>query len=268
MALETKVIPKDFDKYKYYKAAVQSPDTDVEFIRGVFREARKRDPVSLREDFCGTFAISCEWAKLNSKFIAYGVDLDPEPIEYGKANYLPQLSASQQERVNIKLGNVLDSGLAKADIVAAFNFSHYIFKTREGMKAYFQNCYSTLNKDGVLIVDSFGGSRCQEENEEVTNRGKFKYFWHQESFDPITHEAMFRIHFKPKDGKKIKNVFTYDWRMWGILELRELMHEVGFTKTHVYWEGTTKAGNGDGKFKRAEKGEECEAWIAYVVGEK
>ena len=56
--------PKDFDKYKYYLDSVQSPDTDVEFIRSCYREARKRDPVTLREDFCGTFMISCEWAKL------------------------------------------------------------------------------------------------------------------------------------------------------------------------------------------------------------
>ena len=47
------------DKYEYYLNSVQSPDTDVEFIRSVYRETRKRDPISLREDFCGTFMISC-----------------------------------------------------------------------------------------------------------------------------------------------------------------------------------------------------------------
>lgn len=261
-------LPKDFDKYKYYSASVQSPYTDVEFIRGAYRELRKRDPVTLREDFCGTFMISCEWAKLNSKFVAYGVDLDLEPITYGRANYLPRLDPSQQERVKIRQGNVLDKGLPKVDIVAAMNFSYYIFKTREGLKAYFKNCFETINRDGIFLVDCFGGSRCQEANEEVTEHKHFKYYWDQESFDPVTNEAMFHIHFKPNGKKKIKNVFTYDWRMWSIPELREIMLEVGFKKTHVYWEGTTRNGDGDGNFKRTEKGEECEAWIAYIVGEK
>jgi hypothetical protein len=260
--------PRDFDKYQYYLEAVQSPDTDVEFIRGVYRELRKRDPVTLREDFCGTFMISCEWVKLNSKFMAYGVDLDSEPINYGIANYLTKLSDSQQARIKIRQGNVLDKDLPRVDIVAAMNFSHYIFKTRDGLKAYFKNCFDTLNRDGILLVDCFGGTRCQEANEEVTNRGKFKYYWDQQSFDPVTHEASFRIHFKPKDGKKIKDVFSYDWRMWTIPELREVMQEVGFKNTWVYWEGTTRKGEGDGNFKRSKVGEECEAWIAYVVGEK
>ncbi len=260
--------PKDFDKYKYYLDSVQSPDTDVEFIRGCYREARKRDPVTLREDFCGTFMISCEWTKLNPKFVAYGVDLDPEPVEYGRENYLPLLKPEQQSRVHIKLANVLDPGLAKVDVIAAMNFSHYIFKTREGLKMYFKNAYATLNRDGVFLVDCFGGTRCQEANEETTDHGKFKYYWDQASFDPVTYEAMFHIHFKPKGAKKIEKAFSYDWRMWTIPELREIMTEVGFTKTHVYWEGTTRKGEGDGKFKRAEVGEECEAWIAYVVGEK
>lgn len=260
--------PKDFDKYQYYLAAVQSPDTDVEFIRGVYRELRRRDPITLREDFCGTFMISCEWVKLNSKFTAYGIDLDSEPINYGLANYLTKLSSHQQSRIKIRQANVLDKDLPRVDVIAAMNFSHYIFKTREGLKTYFQNCIDTLNRDGILLVDCFGGTRCQEANEEVTDRGKFKYYWDQQSFDPVTHEASFKIHFKPKGGKKIKNVFSYDWRMWTIPELREVMNEVGFKKTWVYWEGTTRSGEGDGNFKRSEVGEECEAWIAYVVGEK
>ena len=56
--------------------------------------------------------------------------------------------------------------------------------------------------------------------------------------------------------------------MWSIPELREMMLEVGFRKTYVYWEGTTRSGEGNGNFTRAEIGEECQAWIAYVVGEK
>jgi hypothetical protein len=257
-----------FDKYWYYKNSVQSPDTDVEFLRNTYREIRGKDPTTLREDFCGTFAICCEWVKLSPKLKAFGIDLDSEPIEYGYNNYLPHLSPSQQDRVKILQENVLNPGLPRADIIAAMNFSHFIFKERAMMKSYFHNCYGTLNNGGILVTDVFGGSRCYEANEEETDHKNFSYFWDQASFDPVSNEALFHIHFKRKGHKKDEKVFTYDWRMWTIPELREMMREVGFKNTYVYWEGTTSKGEGDGNFTQSEKGEECEAWIAYVVGEK
>lgn len=257
-----------FDKYAYYKRAVQAPDSDVEFLRDTFRELKGVQPRTLREDFCGTFSICCEWIKLNKTFEAHGVDLDSEPINYGMANYLPKLTPAQRERLSIHQSNVLSPDLPRADIICAMNFSHYIFKERAVMTAYFRNCFATLKKDGILVADCFGGSKCQEANEEVTDRKDFKYYWDQEFFDPVTNFATFHIHFKPTGGRKIERVFTYDWRMWSIPELREMMFEAGFRKTHVYWEGTAKDGGGNGIFTRTEKGEECQAWIAYVVGEK
>lgn len=261
-------LPPDFDKYSYYKRAVQSPDSDVEFLASTYKELRGREAQVLREDFCGTFAISCEWVKQSSKAKSIGLDVDEEPILYGLANYLPQLSPAQRERVKILQADVLNPGLPKADVIAALNFSYFVFKERSMMKSYFHNCSSTLNHGGILVVDCFGGSQCQESNEEETAHKDFTYYWDQANFDPITNEALFHIHFKPKGHKKIEKVFTYDWRMWTIPEIREMMRESGFRKTYVYWEGTTRAGTGDGVFKRAEKGEECQAWIAYVVGEK
>ena len=73
----------------------------------------------------------------------------------------------------------------------------------------------------------------------------------------------------PRVRKKIEKVFTYDWRMWSIPELREMMRETGFRKTRVYWEGTARNGEGNGRCSASvDKGEECEAWIAYVIGER
>jgi SAM-dependent methyltransferase len=257
---------REFDKYDYYFRSVQGPETDVEFIRDTYKQLRGKLPRTLREDFCGTYAISCEWAKLDKRFDAIGVDLDPEPIAYGTAHYWAKLPAGTRERVKVLQADVRDPQLPKADAIAAMNFSHYIFKERAALLAYFRNCRQTLRPGGILLADCFGGSRCQEENEEETVHRNFSYFWDQVSFDPITNHALFYIHFKPKGQKKIERVFEYDWRMWSIPELREIMAEAGFAKTYVYWEGTTKKGKGDGVFKQAEIGEECEAWIAYVVG--
>lgn len=257
-----------FDKYAYYRAAVQAPDADVEFLRDTYKELRRREPMILREDFCGTFAISCEWVKLNTKYRAFGVDLDSEPIEYGRQHYLAALNQGQRERVEVLKANVLNPGLPKADIVAAMNFSHFVFKDRAMMKSYFHNCHSTLNGGGLLVVDCFGGSQCFAANEEETNHKGFKYFWDQKNYDPVTGFAEFEIHFKLKGRKKIERAFHYDWRMWSIPELREMMIESGFTNTYVYWEGTSKSGGGNGVFSQVTTGEECLAWIAYVVGAK
>lgn len=260
----------EFDKYYYYRNSVQSPDTDVVFLRDTYVELKGKKPKTLREDFCGTFSICCEWVKLHSNHDAIGVDLDPEPIQYGMENYLPELKAEHQSRVNIMQKNVLEPKLPTADVIAALNFSYSLFKDRDTLRKYFKNCYNTLNDEGVLICDIFGGSQCYEPNEEETEHEDkgFSYYWDQDSWDPVTNEGMFYIHFKRKGEKKREKVFTYDWRMWSIPELREIMQEAGFKTTHVYWEGTTDDGEGDGNFRRVSQGEDCESWIAYLAAEK
>lgn len=256
-----------FDKYELYRKAVQSAENDVLFIEKTYKELKGKAPRIFREDFCGTFALSTEWIKLNPRFESVGIDLDPEPMAYGKTHYLTKLKPEQQRRMRLLEGNVLDPNLPKADIVAAMNFSYFCFKQRDVMKKYFANVLKTLNKDGMFLVDIFGGSQCHEAIEDEIKHEGFTYYWDQTNFDPVTNEALFHIHFKV-GGKKIEQVFTYDWRLWTISEIRDIMQEVGFRKTHVYWEGTAPDGSGDGNFTRVDHGEACQSWIAYIVGEK
>jgi SAM-dependent methyltransferase len=260
--------PVEFDKYWYYINSVQAPDVDAEFFLQVYKDMRKKKPASLREDFCGTFSVCCEWVKLDPKFHAIGIDLDEEPIAWGRKHVLPNLNESQKNRVAVIKANVLDPKLMTTDIVVAQNFSFFLFKARKELKAYFQNVYNTLEQDGLFITDCFGGSACHEPNEEETVFKNYSYFWDQDSFDPITSETVFHIHFKRKGERKREKVFSYDWRLWSIREIRELMEEVGFKKSVVYWEGTTKSGQGDGNFNATEKGEHCDSWISYIVGVK
>lgn len=147
------------------------------------------------------------------------------------------------------------------------NFSYFIFQNRKIMKEYFLNVLRSVKKDGIFVIDIFGGSLCHDENEEKASHRKFTYYWQQENFDPVTNRAKFHIHYRMHGQAKNERVFSYDWRMWTIPELREILEEVGFKRTHVYWEGTTRKGEGDGVFTRTEKGEACQAWIAYIVAE-
>jgi hypothetical protein len=257
-----------FDKYSYYNRAVQSPDVDCEFISDCYKEIRGVRPQVLREDFCGAFAVCCEWVRRHKNNRAIGIDLDPEPIHYGQTHYLSQLKAEQKGRVEIVQGSVLTSRVEKADVVLALNFSYYLFKSRLMLRRYFTMARKGLKSKGLFIIDCFGGKDAQEANEESNKFKDFTYYWDQTNFDPVSNEALFHIHFKLKGEKKRREkVFSYDWRMWTIPEIREVMMEAGFKRTHVYWEGTTRRGDGDGNFKRVEKGEECDGWVAYVVGE-
>jgi SAM-dependent methyltransferase len=259
---------KPFDKYAYYIRSVQAPEIDTALFLRMYREIRKKKPRVLREDFCGTFVVSMEWVKLGSNFEAHGVDLDPEPLQYGCEKLLPQLTRSQQSRVHVHNKNVMDPDLPKADIVISENFSHYIFKIRTQLRDYFRNAYRTLLSEGLFIVDCFGGSTYCVPNQEQRMFRDFSYFWDQKSFNPISNEALSSIHFRLKGQKMIRDVFTYDFRLWSPRELREIMMEVGFSTTYVYWEGATRSGSGNGVFKASEVGEACQQWSACVVGVK
>jgi SAM-dependent methyltransferase len=256
-----------FDKYAYYIRAVQSPEVDCQFASDAYKESRGQRPRVLREDFCGTFGICCAWVRRHKLNKSIGIDLDAEPIAYGMQHYLSELREAQANRVLVKQASVFNARVPKADVTLALNFSFYLFKKRAELLQYFRRARQGLKPKGIFITDAFGGTDSQQNNMEHTKFKDFTYFWDQKSYDPITGEALFHIHFKRKGERPRLKVFTYDWRMWTIPEIREVMIEAGFKRTHVYWEGTTRSGTGNGVFKRSEVGEECDGWVAYVLGE-
>jgi SAM-dependent methyltransferase len=253
---------KEFDKFDLYQKSVQSPDVDTRFFFNLYKRLRKRKPRTLREDFCGTFANLCAWVKLAPNLHGLGIDLDKKPISWGRKHNLPKLSSTQAARVHVIQGDVLKVKVPKVDIITALNFSYFCFWERELLLAYFRRCHATLGPRGIFLVDCFGGSECQGPSTDKTRKRGFWYYWEQKSFDPISYLAKFYIHFK-QDGKRVrKRVFTYEWRMWTLPELQEIMTDAGFRETLVYWEGD------DGEFRHAVRGEPDAAWIAYVVGIK
>jgi hypothetical protein len=254
------------DKYRLYEGSVQNPENDVDFVIKTYKTFTGKKPKTLREDFCGTGYMCCEWVKTSKDTLAYGVDLDPVPLSYGRLHHIPKLQEAQKKRVFLSLENVLQTKV-KADCIVAFNFSYYIFKNRESLLTYFKSVRDHLNKDGMFFIDLFGGTECFQELEEDTKFKDFTYYWDCQKFNPITHEVFYAIHYKYK-GVKYKNVYTYDWRHWTMPELIDLMQEAGFKKTTPYMEGLTKAGRGNGIFKPSWSDEQCESWVAYLVGQK
>lgn len=263
------------DKYELYGLSVQDAEHEVAFFDQVFDEQFGRKPRVLREDFCGTFAICCEWAKLRGRE-SIGVDLDPEPLAWGREHNLAPLTATQQEKVTLLQEDVRTVIDRKADVLAAQNFSFWIFKTRPALLAYFKAAHANLADQGLMVLDMMGGGECYEENHEDIREidwpagpaKSFRYIWEQHRFNPVTHEGLFKIHFRFRDRSALEDAFVYDWRFWTIPEVRELLAEAGFDQTHVYWEGTLPNGEGDDNWQRVETAGSDPSWISYIVAVK
>ena len=252
------------DKYKLYESSVQCHEADVDFINDEYKKIYGKNPSILREDFGGTGLLACSWVKQSADHQAYAIDLDPEPIAYGKENHYMLLDTDQQARMHYLQENVLGDFSFKADVTVAFNFSYFIFKKRKELIEYFSRVREGLSDQGLFLLDIFGGTDAYEESVEETEHEDHSYFWDCDHYNPLTNECLYYIHFK-KDGVKHNKVFTYDWRMWSVVEIREILEEAGFSKTVAYWEGTDEDGDGDGNFYQSEEEENCESWVTYVA---
>ncbi len=265
----TRLTARNADKHVLYQKSVQAPDVDSQFFYRLYKRMTGNPLRVFREDFCGTFILSCEMVKLHKENHAICVDLDGPTLDWGREHNLYQLTPQQQERVHIHQANVLEVHEPKADLIAVMNFSYCIFKQRPQLNEYVQSAYNSLQDGGVLVMDIWGGSETQVLQEEAKDVEGFTYIWDQDDFDPLTYNILCRIHFEFKDGTRMKNAFVYDWRLWTIPDLREAMQAAGFQDIHVLWEGTEKGSDeGNGVFRRVKRGDPDEAWIAYVVGVK
>lgn len=255
------------DKHVLYEDAVQCVEAEIDFIDQTYLDLRGRRAISLREDFCGTSNTSCEWIRRRHDNTAYCIDLDADVLEWGRRHHLDKMKEQQLQRIHLLNDDVLKAETPAVDIVIAMNFSYWCFKTRTAMKQYYKKVYETLADDGLFILDAFGGYEAFREMEESTKYNGFTYVWDQARYNPITGDALMHIHFKFKDGSRIKKAFTYDWRQWTLPELTELLSESGFKAT-IYWEGEDEDGEANGEFSPATEAPADAGWVAYIVAEK
>ncbi len=257
------------NKYDLYERSVQSSETHVSWFTQLYRDLHRKDPRAFREDFCGTFQVSCEWVRRSPKNTALGLDLDPEPLKYGKKKNLSQLTLEQRKRVKVLQADVLTPPPFKQDMIYAGNFSFFVFKKRTELLIYFQSCLKSLRTHGTLILELAGGPGMiapgKERKKVALGSGKsFVYIWDQKDFNPIQNHAQYSISFKLPNGTILKDAFEYDWRVWTIPETREVLAEAGFSQSYVYWE-TVHRGKGTGEFIRAEFADNAYSWVAYIL---
>jgi hypothetical protein len=76
------------------------------------------------------------------------------------------------------------------------------------------------------------------------------------------------IHFEFPDGSRFDKAFSYQWRLWTLPEIREILYESGFTQVDIYWEGTDEdTGEGNGLYTPSEIGDADAGWICYIVAQ-
>lgn len=271
-ALSTPTMAEQADAHQLYEMSVQCAEAEIDFVDATFQQLRKRKARLLREDFCGTANVCCEWVKRRRSNRAIGIDLDPQVLEWGQLNNLPSLTQAQQKRIELQCRNVLKAKTEAPDIISAMNFSYWLFMDRKHLKRYFRGVRKALAEDGILFMDAYGGYdsfRVIAEEREIEARGwKFTYIWDQESYDPISGRLVCHIHFAFPDGSRLNKAFRYEWRLWTLPEIRDLLQEVGFDRVTVYWQGWDEDGEPDGDFQPAEAGEPEAGWICYLTAEK
>ncbi len=258
------------DRHALYQQAVQCVEAEIDFVDTTFKELRGRRPSLIREDFCGTANTSCEFVRRRPTNRAIGVDLCPETMAWGIRHNLAKLKPGARRRVTLVKDDVRRVRVEPVDAVLAMNFSYFVFQDRAALRDYFVQVRRGLAPGGLFFLDFYGGSDAFREMREKRDiDGRFTYVWDQARYDPISGRILCHIHFHFPDGSKMRRAFTYDWRMWTLPELREVLAEAGFERSTVYWEGTDdETGEGDGEFVPADVGEADLAWIAYVVAER
>lgn len=248
---------KRFDKFEIYEDSVQDPPRIMRNVARTFARLRNRDARLLREDFCGTGANSAAWLKLSSKNRAVGVDLDPEPLAWAKKRRFANEPRMKQIR-----GDVREPTGYRYDVITAFNFSWMVFKTRPKLARYFDAVRRSLAKDGLFALDLYGGPDSQRITEDRHRMSRYTYYWDQQHYDAITAHTRCAIHYRLRDGRVRRNVFTYDWRLWTLAETIDLLTERGFEVLEVQNEIPDANGIGTAAYRPTKR---LVAWESYVA---
>jgi SAM-dependent methyltransferase len=264
------------DRYDLYERAVlPRPDAHT-LIERIFRDLRGRAPALLREDFCGTARLCRTWCQSAPERRAVGVDIDPAVLVEARRRNLVPFAEELGGRLELVRADVLDllpGPLPPADVIAALNFSFCVFKQRDRLRRYLAAAHAGLTRDGVLMLEMFGGTAAMDRGEETHRVDDFTYHWEQASFDPLTHDLVSHIHFSFADGSRLDRAFSYDWRLWSVPELRDLLVEVGFSAVKIYWEklepevatGDEDVRHGSGEYEPREVADQQDTWLVYIA---
>lgn len=253
------------DRIELYERAVQDAPFEVDLVESILRR-HGRPARRLREDFSGAALFAAEWVRRGPDRTAIAVDLNPAVHRWARRHRLPALGEAAA-RLRLVTADVRTSPGRGLDAIAAMNFSYSVFRTRAELGGWLRRARGALAPGGVVVLDAFGGYRAQKELVERRRiKGGVTYVWEQESFDPITHRLRCAIHFEGPGRRRLRRAFTYDWRLWSLPELQELLGEAGFEAVEVLWDVAPSAA--ETRYVPRRRASAQAGWLAYVVGRR
>ena len=138
------------DVHELYELSVQNVENEIEFLQTTFKSLTGRTAYLLREDFCGTASLACQWVRQGLEFQSVGVDIEPSVLEWGRRNRVSKLDTEDQARVSLIESDVMTVEKTKADLLAAFNFSYLLYDTRDSVRSYVKTADEGIKHDGVF----------------------------------------------------------------------------------------------------------------------
>lgn len=240
------IAPADLDRFALYELCVQDPLAIVPLLAGLHGGG----PRVLGEDFCGTAALCREWVRRVAGGRAVAVDHDPEVL----ARIVPHPA------ITIVRGDVVEAtrppGAHSVDLLHAGNFSIGYWHERSALLRYLRHARSRLNPGGVFVCDLYGGDGAfatgsHRIDHPLPGGGQVTYTWEQRRADPISGRVLNAIHFEVRGrgsgggARQIRDAFVYDWRLWGLAELRDALADAGFAHSEIFAK-TPDAVDGDG----------------------
>mmetsp|Transcript_21860 Transcript_21860/g.37678 ORF Transcript_21860/g.37678 Transcript_21860/m.37678 type:complete len:364 (-) Transcript_21860:978-2069(-) len=261
-------LSKTTDKYICYERSVNAPQADLNFIIKAYRIAYHKKPITLREDFCGTAALLCQFVASDVERTGYGVDNDQDVLQWAKQNGSLAKNPNIQDRVHLVWGDSFRDTLEQpVDVVVAFNYALCFSHTRTRLLEYLRNAFKGLDKKcGMFVADLYGGTSSYVQNKTSKREfPEFTYIWEQISYDFASNIASNALSFKFPDGSMMKRVFTYQFRLWTLRDIEEALYEVGFTSV-TFWVAESDDNGTIGEFtERKEIRGDIETFNAFIV---
>ena len=277
------------DRHDLYEIAAQAPEASARFLEAL-HPARNAGGLVLGEDFSGAAGVARAWLRRSPDASAVATDLDAEPLEHARRRAEEQAIDRLDERFTLDRRDVRESA-GRADVVAALNFAVCELGDRSSLLTYLRHTLLRLGVGGVFVCDVYAGADALSEGDferdvpfEPTPShpidapaAPVRYTWSQLEADAVRSRVRNAMSFALADGRRFDDAFEYDWRLWGVAELRDAMRDAGFPRTEVHT--SLGAGlDGDGNlltlpddsdepgFGPGSAPEPGEPVVAYVVG--
>jgi hypothetical protein len=271
------------DRFDCYELCVQSPRRLSAFLAALHPGA-----VTLREDFCGTAALSIRWIedgrRAGEHRRAITIDLDPEPIAKGRDL---ARAAGVDDAIDWRCADALAADAPPPDapsddaddVIFVGNFSIGYIHERTSLVTYLRASANRLRRGssgfggGWFVCDTYGGVSAFtlggfERRHPSRGREFIRYHWCHDAADPLTgmveNSMSFRIELEGEIVREMPRAFAYRWRLWSIAELREAMREAGFVETHVYKDINVAPGESPAHVE--DPRDLGEDWIVMIAG--